>query len=64
MNNDTNSIDVAKLRSDMVDECMGAAFGGGFGGAFLEASDINNGTEEQIIEIAKRKGIDFDKYQL
>ena len=29
-------IDVDKLREDMRSECLGAAFGGGFGGALVE----------------------------
>jgi len=58
------TIDVDKLRKDMHDECMGAFFGGGFGGALMEASDIECASDAEIVEMAKREGINLRKYQV
>jgi hypothetical protein len=64
MDDDIITIDVDQLRNDMRDECMGAAFGGGFGGALVEAMDIDRATDEQVVEMAQRKGIDIKNYQV
>ena len=57
------TIDVDKLRQDMQNECLGVFFGGGFGGALMEASDIRRASDEELIMMAKRQGIDLDEYQ-
>lgn len=49
-------IDVDKLRKELLDETAGAYFSGGFGGAIIEHFDIENATDEEIIEIAQAKG--------
>lgn len=33
-------IDIEKLREDLKNDSLGAFFGGGFGGALIEASDL------------------------
>ena len=63
MYGNNESIDVDRLREDMESESLGAFFGGGFGGAFIEASDIRNASDDELIEMARRKGIDLDDYQ-
>ena len=60
MDDDIITIDVDQLRNDMRDECMGAAFGG----ALVEAMDIDRATDEQVVEMAQRKGIDIKNYQV
>ena len=55
-------IDYEKLREDLKNDSLGAFFGGGFGGAIFEAADIDKAPDEQLIEIAERKGIDLRKY--
>lgn len=57
-------IDTDALRDDMEDDCLAAYFGGGFGGALIEASDIENASPEQLEEMAKRQGVDLQKYQM
>ena len=37
----TIKIDIDRLRDDMRDECLGAYYGGGFGGALNESFDID-----------------------
>lgn len=58
------TIDIDKLREDLKKECMGAFFGGGFGGAFMEASDITYASAEELIEMALRYGMDLSKYEV
>ena len=55
-------INLEDLRKDLIEECYGAYFGGGFGGALLETSEIEKAMPEKIIEIARRRGIDLKKY--
>lgn len=55
-------IDFDQLRHDMISESYGAFFGGGFGGAVIEASDIETASDQKLIEIAQRRGIDIQKY--
>lgn len=58
------AIDVDKLRQDMRNECLGAYFGGGFGGALMEAFDVDKATPERLVEIAQQQGIKLRNYQI
>lgn len=58
------TIDVDLLRDDMRDEYFGAYFGGGFEGALSESFDIDRATPEQLVEMAKRQGIDVRRYKV
>lgn len=55
-------IDIDKLREDLKQECYGAYFGGGFGGALMESFNIESASPQKLIEIAEKKGIDLRKY--
>ena len=57
-------IDVDELRQDLLNENMGAFFGGGFGGALVEGFDIHRASDEEVVEIALRKGIDLSRYEV
>lgn len=57
-------IDVDKLRDDMLQEDLGAFFGGGFGGALMEAIDVERASDEELIEMAQRQGIDLSRYEV
>ena len=56
-------IDVDKLREDLKQECYGAFFVAGIGGALIESFDIENASDEEIIDKAKSKGIDIEDYR-
>lgn len=58
------SIDVDALRNDLANDCYGAFFGGGFGGAMIEAADISQASDEEVVRIAQQKGIDLGKYEV
>ena len=57
------TIDIDKLREDLKQECYGAYFGGGFGGALIESFDIKKASPEELIEIAQRNGFDLSDYE-
>lgn len=64
MYEETITIDIDRLRNDLRNECLGAYFGGGFGGAVIESIDVERASPEELVEIAKNKGIDLRKYQI
>lgn len=51
------------LREDLKQECYGAFFGAGFGGALLESVDIERMSPEELVELALQRGIDLAKYE-
>ena len=55
-------IDIDRLRQDILDDCYGAFFGGGFGGALIESFDVQKASPEELVEAAQSKGIDLRKY--
>ena len=55
--------DVDKLRRDMEEEDMGAFFVGGHGGALSEYSDIEDADDDEVLEMAARKGMNLSKYK-
>ena len=57
-------IDVDKLREDMLNEDLGAYFVGGFGGALIEAIDIDRASDEELVDMALRQGIDLSRYEV
>ena len=63
MSKETITIDVDRLRDDMRNESYGAYFGGGFGGALIEAFDVERASDEKLVEMAIQQGIDIRKYR-
>ena len=61
---DEITIDVEKLRDDLRNESLGAFFGGGFGGALIEAGDVERASLEELIKMAERNGIDLMEYKI
>ena len=55
--------DIDGLREDLEDDCYGAFFGGGYGGAMIEAMEIEDASDEELIRIALEKGIDLGRYE-
>lgn len=52
-----------RLREDLINDDMGAFFGGGFGGALMESFDVENASEDELIEMARRRGFELDNYE-
>lgn len=57
-------IDVDKLREDLKKEYLGAYFGGGFEAALIEALEIDNISDEDVINMANRYGCNIHMYQV
>jgi len=57
-------IDVERLREDLENDSLGAFWGGGFGGALVEAGDIRRASDDEILKIALRKGVNLEKYKV
>lgn len=62
MNNNYIKINIEKLRNDLRDNLLGAYFGGGFGAALIEAFDVDSASPEELIEMAKRQGLNLNNY--
>lgn len=62
MSNTIVTIDIERLREDLRSDVLGAYFGGGFGGALMEAFDIDNATPEELLQIAQDNGVDLRRY--
>ena len=56
------TIDVDRLRNDLRNEDLGAYFGGGFGGALMEAFDIDIATPQELVRLAQDRGFDLRMY--
>ena len=54
-------IDYEKLRKDLSEDSYTAAFSG-LGASFLDAVDIEKASDEELLEIAKRRGFTLNKY--
>ena len=55
-------IDIDKLRKKLKQECYGAAFIGGYGGALAQSHDVDKASPEELVNMAVRKGIDLSAY--
>lgn len=55
-------INIEKLRKDLVNDSYGSFFVGRFGGALVEAKDIERMSPDGLIEYAKKKGVDIRQY--
>lgn len=56
-------IDIEEIRKDLIENSHGAFYIGGFGGAMVEAQDIENMAPDKLISLAIEKGLNLEKYQ-
>ena len=57
-------IDIDKLRKDLLDNCYGAFLVADFGAALVESAEIENASNEELIRIAQRQGLDLKLYEV
>ena len=55
------NIDFERLRQDLIDY-FGTAMTMGFGAAIIDLSNIENASNEELINIANQNGFDLNKY--
>ncbi len=58
------TIDIESLREDLKNNCLGAFYGAGFGGALIESFTIDKMTPEELINTAIKYGIDLHNYEV
>ena len=56
-------IDYDRLRNDLENESLGAFYGTGFGGALIQSFDVQNASDDELIEMAERANFNLNKYQ-
>ena len=54
-------IDIKKLRRDMEDY-YGTAMSGGFSMAVMELSKVEHMSDRELVELAKKNGVDLRRY--
>lgn len=57
-------INVDSLRRDMQEESLAAFFGGGIGGTLIESFEIENASDEELIQMALDNGVRIEDYQV
>lgn len=55
-------IDIDSLRENMKDEYEAAFFAGGYGGALIELEELDNMSDEEVINAVARQGFDLNDY--
>ena len=55
-------IDIDKLRKDLESYYMSGFVVTGFGAAFMEASDVKNASDDELVEMTQKAGFDLRKY--
>ena len=55
--------DLRAIRKELLDELHAAYFGGGFGAAMIEFEDAKRARDDELIRIARRNGINIEKYR-
>lgn len=55
-------IDIDRLRKDLEDYYMSGFVVTGFGEAFMEATDVKNASDDEIIEMAQKASFELRKY--
>ena len=57
-------IDVDRLRRDMLDNCYALCFATDIAAALAEIPDIEQASDEELIEMALQQGIDLSRYEV
>lgn len=57
------TIDFEALREALERECCGAFYGGGFGGAMVQLTQVQNASPEALIALAGELGVDLRQFE-
>ena len=58
------TIDLDALRDALERECCGAFYGGGFGGAMVQMTEVQNASPEALIALAEEMGLDLRQFEI
>lgn len=56
------NVDIERLRQDMLNDCYGAFYGGGFGGAMFSSFEIERAGGQELVDLAQRMGYNLLEY--
>lgn len=56
------NVDIEKLRQDMLNDCYGAFYGGGYGGALFSSFEIEREGGQELVDQAERMGYNLLDY--
>lgn len=60
----TIRVDTDRLRRDLKEALYGAYYGGGFGGAMMQAIDLDSATPQELADLAQEQGINLRRYEV
>jgi hypothetical protein len=56
------NVDIDRLRQDMLNDCYGAFYGGGYGGAMYSSFEIERAGGQELVDLAQRLGYSLLDY--
>lgn len=56
------NVDIERLRQDMLNDCYGAFYGGGYGGALFSSFEIEREGGQELVDQAQRMGYNLLDY--
>lgn len=58
------TINLNALREALERECCGAFYGGRFGGAMVQATEVKKASSEDLIALAEEMGLDLSRFEI
>ena len=58
------TIDLDALREALERGCCGAFYCGGFGGAMVQMTEVQNASPEALIALAEQLGVDLGRFEI
>ena len=56
------NVDIERLRQDMLNDCYGAFYGGGYGAALFSSFEIEREGGQELVDQAERMGYNLLDY--
>ena len=56
--------DFESLRGELMRQCRGAYFGGGFGAAMVDEQNIRRASDSSLLQYARELGVDPNNYRI
>jgi len=56
------NLDIERLKRDMLNDCYGAFYGGGFGGAMYSSFEIERAEGQELVNMAEKMGYNLMPY--
>ena len=58
------TINLDALREALERECCGAFYGGGFGGAMVQATEVKEASPKKLLALAEELGVDLRQLEI